>query len=1342
MALVESQEVALRISAETSGQSDVSALVDRIEALAREGGEAAPQLAAIADEVRKLGQQKVQIEGLTGAIASAKQARVALVEARHAAQMLDKALGDAKGAGASAQVVKLLQKELSGANRQLAAAERAWAGQTTALRTARTEAAAAGVDVRNLGEAQRAMAGSFADVAAKVDAQSAAMQRARQVDQERAAASRQHAQEEDRLAAIVAASKAKLARAAQDQLAAEKRGYAEASAAAQRYAEDTRRVAGAAQSAFSTIGIRSSKAIQADILGIQQGLQRLAIDARTSGDEFDRAWAAGQKRIAALKAEMSGGVDPFTASVGKATGSVGTFLTRLGPVANAIATAFSIDQVSRIAVQFDSLNRTLAAISGDRAAEELGYITAAATRLGLDLGSASKSYAQFLAVTRGTALEGKGARDVFESVAGAMARLGKSAADTDGAMLALSQMVSKGTVSMEELRQQLAERLPGAMKAAADGAGLTEAELIKMVETGQVLAEDLLPALAGQLNKLYGTSKGVEGYAAGWNRLTSAVTSTIGVFTQSGAVMAAVGANGWLLREAVLVLGTGFVTVAEGVTFFARALGTVAGAIASGNWRDLRDEIGKLAAESSDRINQLASQTAIAKGIQDGFTESVARTTAEAAKGGAGWLAVTNAYAQVNAAADAYVKQTEKSLKAREAESAAIAQYVQAVGTVRQQLDAEAGSAQAVAEATMALSEAKAAQLSTLQSQLVAQEQVIAGNERESSAKQKLVEETRKKIDLAREESATATAAAQQAQLEAATRQVAAAAVADHSARLDELRTAYAAAQAAVSALEEGERAGLVTQQQVVDARSKAVLAAGLYRDAVADTITGIELESRARQSQLTTEERLGQLKLAQIRTSELSARATGNEAAAAWAAVEAKRQEARMAELKARAQTIEAAAQLKKIAAQEAELTAADRLDAVKMAELEAAKASATAKQIEGQISEELAKQLHAEADAAIRAMQAKSGAAEAAAELGASSTGAAEGVSALNSAAAKGGSVASALGEIWNNAKGYIRDASEAAYNAVNKLQADDAGKPFRRFADEVRNLKASANELIAEDPIGQLEADLYAAEGAAELAANEMERLQKVANGAGLGWKSFWDDLSAMADLESALYSARVEHIKLNIEIEKFNQSLEAGKLSIAAQEGELQKLVRRAEELGSENLSQLRQALADVSRQMAQISDNAKDAKDAIQDEIDAANGQYEAIEQRRIDARRADLEAQRAEAKAAGNKGAADDFDDALSRLAELERIQLDQARVRQKEAADRKETELQKERDPARASDAWQAQQSATPAPAQLHRVEIKVGGRTAIVNTAGARDAASLTDILRQLETDAMRAN
>lgn len=625
MALAESQEVALRINAETSGQSDVSALVQQIEALAREGGEAGPRFAELAEQLKKVGQQQQLVTSfvelkretrgyateLQKAQAATSAAMSVLREKRVAVNAATKSERDAAAALASAaRAHERLKAEVAAArdglqsltarSKESGTETAAFANQIAAararladLRTASTEAGKtvgalkqaydpvaqamreagkasreaesafkknvaeaqrlkpayekgretlhrlrqemqeAGINSRFLGAEEKRLVSEMAAATVAANAQVSAVAMLAQAGKERAAAARQQAQEEDRLAAIVAASKAKLARAAQEQLAAEKRAYAESEAAAKRYAEQTRALAAVTQNAFNTIGIRSSKAIQAEILGIQQGLQRLSVDAKGTGVDFDRAWSAAQKRIAALKAEMAGGVDPFTASVARASGGIGTFISRLSPVSREIAAAFSVDRVARTAVEFDSLNRTLAAIkgSGQAAAAELGYITATANRLGLELGSASKAYASFLAVTRGTALEGQGARDVFEAVAGSMARLGKSAADTDGAMLALSQMVSKGVVSMEELRQQLAERLPGALKAAADGAGLTEAELIKMVETGQVLAEDLLPAMAMQLNKLYGTGSDVQGYAASWGRLTSAVTNAIGTFT-------------------------------------------------------------------------------------------------------------------------------------------------------------------------------------------------------------------------------------------------------------------------------------------------------------------------------------------------------------------------------------------------------------------------------------------------------------------------------------------------------------------------------------------------------------------------------------------------------------------------------------------------------------------------------------------------------------------------------------------------------------------------------------------------------------------------------------------
>ena len=64
-------------------------------------------------------------------------------------------------------------------------------------------------------------------------------------------------------------------------------------------------------------------------------------------------------------------------------------------------------------------------------------------------------------------MEGQAARNIFTAVAGAARVMGASADDARGIFTALEQIVSKGTVSAEELRGQLGERLPGAFQIAA-----------------------------------------------------------------------------------------------------------------------------------------------------------------------------------------------------------------------------------------------------------------------------------------------------------------------------------------------------------------------------------------------------------------------------------------------------------------------------------------------------------------------------------------------------------------------------------------------------------------------------------------------------------------------------------------------------------------------------------------------------------------------------------------------------------------------------------------------------------------------------------------------------------
>jgi tape measure domain-containing protein len=157
-------------------------------------------------------------------------------------------------------------------------------------------------------------------------------------------------------------------------------------------------------------------------------------------------------------------------------------------------------------LQFDQIQKTLDFATGstEAGAEAFRFASGEARRLGLDLRATAKSYAQFAAAAKGTNLEGAMSDKVFSSVAQAAAVLQLSADDTRGALRALEQMISKGNVQAEELRQQLGERLPGAFQYAARAMGVTTQELNDMLENGEVLADDLLPKLADELNRTFG----------------------------------------------------------------------------------------------------------------------------------------------------------------------------------------------------------------------------------------------------------------------------------------------------------------------------------------------------------------------------------------------------------------------------------------------------------------------------------------------------------------------------------------------------------------------------------------------------------------------------------------------------------------------------------------------------------------------------------------------------------------------------------------------------------------------------------------------------------------------
>lgn len=202
-----------------------------------------------------------------------------------------------------------------------------------------------------------------------------------------------------------------------------------------------------------------------------------------------------------------------------------------------------IDLVRGVVNSFQTLeaatNRLNVVFQGDDLAvtNELDFLRRNAERLGIEFGALAQEYTKFAIATQGTNLEGAETRRIFISVAEA-ARVNNLTLDQlQGTFVALTQIVSKGSVSMEELRQQLGDRLPGAIQIMAAGLNVGTDELIKMIEQGQV-SSDALSSFADELDRRFGDQlpESLETTNAALGRFQNALFQTFLRIGEGGAI--------------------------------------------------------------------------------------------------------------------------------------------------------------------------------------------------------------------------------------------------------------------------------------------------------------------------------------------------------------------------------------------------------------------------------------------------------------------------------------------------------------------------------------------------------------------------------------------------------------------------------------------------------------------------------------------------------------------------------------------------------------------------------------------------------------------------------------
>ena len=273
-----------------------------------------------------------------------------------------------------------------------------------------------------------------------------------------------------------------------------------------------------------TIGMTASQTLKYDAAQLKlNASQRASVDASIKTiAAYERQHAAASKNV-----DVLGSLKTQVLAVGAAYVS---FNAAIGGAKAVIDAALAQER----------LNNTLKVGLGTQqaATQEIKFLREEADRLGLEFAGTAQQYAKLTVASKGTELQGQKTRDIFLSVAKASTVLGLSADQTQGALTAIEQIISKNTVSTEELRGQLGERLTGAFQVAARAIGLTTEQLDEQLSKGQLMAGQFLPALAAELEKTYGAEalEAAQGLNSQINRLENSFTDLKLAAAQAGII--------------------------------------------------------------------------------------------------------------------------------------------------------------------------------------------------------------------------------------------------------------------------------------------------------------------------------------------------------------------------------------------------------------------------------------------------------------------------------------------------------------------------------------------------------------------------------------------------------------------------------------------------------------------------------------------------------------------------------------------------------------------------------------------------------------------------------------
>ena len=203
-----------------------------------------------------------------------------------------------------------------------------------------------------------------------------------------------------------------------------------------------------------------------------------------------------------------------------------TFAAALG--AGGLGLTNLVSRFIEVAKESSRVTTALKNVSGTMGqfAENQRFLLDMAKKYGLEINALTGNYAKFTAAASISGMTILEQRKIFESVSRAVTAFGMSAEDSNGVFLALSQMMSKGKISSEELRLQMGERLPIALQAMAKAAGTSVAGLDELMKKGKLMSADVLPKFAKALDEMI-PNVDTDNLETSLNRLKNAFTELV-----------------------------------------------------------------------------------------------------------------------------------------------------------------------------------------------------------------------------------------------------------------------------------------------------------------------------------------------------------------------------------------------------------------------------------------------------------------------------------------------------------------------------------------------------------------------------------------------------------------------------------------------------------------------------------------------------------------------------------------------------------------------------------------------------------------------------------------------